>query len=376
MVRIKIFVVLLALTMFASISQAQRSIEWKLPQYKITAPITLQGIADGDFVPVAMGKLDDLLPKSQSGRFGILFKEDSQRLGSVTVLELRDGASNALIKNVTLDEYFGKEIDSWKKIAKETKSSPTSLRSGFAVKTPGYDFILIREIGLKSDQNAPSGKKMFFNFSVQSKTPLNLNLKFMGKSTGVLKGDEKVITIASNDTTLRLNPVMVLKAEGGGHLQIQGASFNVSSTGKEIKANALVSALEFSIAATTVSTKEHVTTQANLMQAFAVSGKADPKIVVSLNASKEVIKGGDTVTYTLRYHNIGSAGASNITVSNPLPQGAKLIERSLENGGGEVKLIRAAAAPPAREPVKEIQWAFKSIINPGEERTVRYKVIF
>ena len=84
-------IIVLALFVPALMAQTQRGMEWKFPQYKVTLPVTLEGNADRDMVPLLDGKLDRLPKNREQSRFGIFYKQFAQAQATTPVLEIIDG---------------------------------------------------------------------------------------------------------------------------------------------------------------------------------------------------------------------------------------------------------------------------------------------
>jgi uncharacterized repeat protein (TIGR01451 family) len=95
---------------------------------------------------------------------------------------------------------------------------------------------------------------------------------------------------------------------------------------------------------------------------------SDPHVVVVSAADKQSSQPGDTVTYVVVCANIGAAGASNVTLSNPIPDGTQYLEGTATSEGCVVSMDRSAAE------VKKISWAFPKPVEPGGERVVSFKV--
>jgi large repetitive protein len=95
---------------------------------------------------------------------------------------------------------------------------------------------------------------------------------------------------------------------------------------------------------------------------------SDAHVVVVSATDKQSSQPGDTVTYMVVCANIGPAGASNVTLSNPIPDGTQYLDGSATSEGCVVSLDRSATK------VKKISWAFPKPVEPGGERVVSFKV--
>jgi uncharacterized repeat protein (TIGR01451 family) len=98
------------------------------------------------------------------------------------------------------------------------------------------------------------------------------------------------------------------------------------------------------------------------------SAANDPRVVIVSATDKQNSLPGDTVTYMVVCANIGSSGASDVTVSNPIPDGMLYLDGSVISEGSAVTMDRSASG------VKKISWAFSKPLEPGGERVVSFKV--
>jgi uncharacterized repeat protein (TIGR01451 family) len=373
------FTIVLALLVPVFMAQAQRGIEWKFPQYKVTLPVTLEGNADRDMVPLLDGKLDRLPKKSEQSRFGIFYQQFAKALATTPVLEIIDGGNHQVIKSVTLDEYFGKESASWKRIAAESKSSASSIVSAYAVKQGSYDLKVFREISLTDARELPTGKAIKLNFSVQSQSPLTVKARFLGNAEGTLSVAGFCLSITSNDTALNLNPALILQASPNASIKANGEGaaqqFSILTGPVEVKAKQTGLVLSLTIAGTSIGFTDHIKEQAGVLQEYFTTGAVIPNLVATIVPSKKSGSPGDTITYTIYYHNIGTASAVNVKLTNPVPAGSMYVEGSIKGTGSEFSFKRAPATPPNVSEISEITWTLKNDILPGQERSASYKVI-
>jgi uncharacterized repeat protein (TIGR01451 family) len=367
------------LTLFVPVlmAQPQKGIDLKFPQYKVTLPATLEGNADRDMIPFIDGKLDRLPKKSEQSRFGIFYKQFSNALATTPVLEIIDGGNDQVIKSVTLDEYYGKETASWKRIPAELKSSPTSIVTAYAVRQGSYDLKVVRSITVADAKELPTGKSLKLNFSVQSKTPLTLKVRFLGSAVGSMSLAGTTLAIISNDTLPGLTPALVLRADPTASIKIGDApqQFSVLTGPVELKANQLSPVLNLTIAGTSTGFKAHIKEQVGALQEFFNNGTVAPNLVATIVPNKMSGSPGDTIIYTIYYHNIGTAPAVDVKLSNPVPAGARYIEGSATGVGSDFSFKRFPSTPPNVSEISEITWSLKNNIPPGQERSASYKVI-
>ena len=86
-------------------------------------------------------------------------------------------------------------------------------------------------------------------------------------------------------------------------------------------------------------------------------------------------KPGDTLTYTIYSHNIGTAGAADIVINNPVPSGSSFVEGSATGQGTAITVSRGPASGQKQGKASAITWKYKSAFQPGDSRSVSFKVI-
>jgi hypothetical protein len=225
------------------------------------------------------------LPKAGlKNRFGILFRESAKSLGSFTVIEFFDGEKS--IKKVSLDEYYGKESASWKKVATESQISKERIVTVFNVKQAKYDFNVVREIVLNDDPRVASGKYFVLDFSVRSKTPLKIKTKFYGKAKGIVVTSANAFSIVAADTLQKLNPALVFSINPGATIKVETAKkgktvpFIITAPDAEIGGEQPIRVLGFTIYGTTVGFQPHIRKQAEVLEGFTISKREAPSLGV------------------------------------------------------------------------------------------------
>jgi len=149
----------------------------------------------------------------------------------------------------------------------------------------------------------------------------------------------------------------------------------------------------------------------SLFLASAQGAWAKPSVVVSMSSSREFVatiggkeakkvlpaksvSSGQTVIYTLKYHNEGDEKATNVVINNPIPDGAVYIPGSAVGADSEVSLStdggatfqpplppgetadptdKMAKKPVAPEQFTNVQWIVKEVL-PGQQGEVSFQV--
>jgi len=147
------------------------------------------------------------------------------------------------------------------------------------------------------------------------------------------------------------------------------SSSDVPSTGEEVEV------LSFRTLVSTVKNFEKSALQVKNIESLIVSKKEKTELSILNSASKVTPFPGDTITYTITYHNIGSSPAQDVVISNPIPALTTYVENSAAGEMAEVSIDRKKVAPPQQGEVTGVNWKVTKRINPGEEGTVSFKAI-
>lgn len=180
------------------------------------------------------------------------------------------------------------------------------------------------------------------------------------------KAEYPVILVTGNEgTTVEIDGT-VQKTPGK---TIQFISKPVATSGSE------VTLLSLTVNASTVKEYEKSMQQVKNIEAAISSKKEITELAIINTANKQNPFPGDTITYTITYHNIGNAFAQDIVVTNPIPENMMYVEGSAKGENAAVTVVRKQAAPPQQGEVESVQWKITKRIYPGEEGTVTMKAI-
>ena len=352
-----LFKLIAFMIMAAAIASAQVSIQYA--GYTLSGAAGLSGNQDAGIIPFAAGKLDKLPAKDQDSRFGILYRDNAQSLSTTTLMEIVDAATNAVVKKVTLEEYYGNETLTWN----------------------NGDMKLTRQVKLVESVNLPEGKQLRIDFRLESAKAVNVYVKFYGKAEGLFKSSGRTFSISNIDPQTTERPAMVGFVEQAKQITAEPLkkgkpqSFTITTTAHKAEAGQEASLFTLEIAGTSVPFPGSASQQAANLQTYFTSHKAAAKIAVETVPDKQKTSPGDTLTYKIYYHNIGTDNAANMSVSGPIPEGTAYIEGSASGEGTTITLERKKAAVPQTGAVINITWNDQRILKPGEERWVEYKVV-
>ncbi len=147
------------------------------------------------------------------------------------------------------------------------------------------------------------------------------------------------------------------------------SSENVSSAGAETEV------LSFRVNATTVKNFEKSAIQASHLEVMNSSKKETTELALINSADRMNPFPGDTVTYSVLYHNIGTAFAQDATITNDVPANMTYVENSAAGEDCEITVVRSTVTPPQQSAVISIQWKITKKILPGEEGIVSFKAV-
>ena len=375
---ISLFLLVGAISVYA---QPSNSVSLHYSGYAITIPSSLENTADAVLAPVIVGKLDVVPEKNPESRFGILFRENGSKPENITILEIIDAGSNKVIKKVSLAEYYGKETSSWKNVPAENTVTETSVTSVFQCQVKEGAFKLTRVISMQADQNLPGGKKMKIAFSLEPKSSMKVKIKFLGIAEGIVSSSTRSLVITNAEPLTNLHPAIEIFVKETAQIQVdqlkkgKPQSFTVTSKDVSGEAGKNSEVLSLSIVGTSILFHDYAEKQAQSLEKYFITGKPAPEIVVVTQPDKMKAYPGDTLTYTIYYHNIGTDVAADISLSGPIPAGAQYINESAESNGSAMTLIRKEAKAPAQGDVTDLNWKDIRKLKSGEERWVRYKVV-
>ncbi|MFA6440586.1 MAG: DUF11 domain-containing protein [Bacteriovoracaceae bacterium] len=286
-------------------------------------------------------------------------------------LEVKDGQKS--IAAVTAKDFSAKA-----KIQRTGNKSTATYTTGSGAAA----VTIIVEADVVYDQTMPLGKAV--QVDVKVKTSANKNLSTVMS----LYADGFVNKIGSNGlTTSRMEkgkpvfPLVLLIGTTGTSVSTDNAE--QKSAGKIIKLMSssvtstgdAVTMLSFRTHATTVKNYEKSAAQAVNVENVITVKKEKTELSLQNSASKSSPFPGDTLTYMIAYHNIGTSPAQDIVVSNVIPVNTFYVDKSAEGDGAEVTLDRRKVNPPQVGEVTSVSWKITKKVMPGEEGSVSFKAV-
>lgn len=285
---------------------------------------------------------------------------------SAVVLEVKEG-EKALFA-VTAKDFAAKA----KMQSAGTKTSWSISGSGVTV-TIDADVV--------ADEAMPLGKGIALSVKMKGAAGKNLSAVLS------LFGDGFVGKVGNNAvTTSRVEkgkpeyPFVIAAAEGNTSVAVDGdgksagrivkfASAPVAMTGEE------VSVLSVHAVLSTVKNAAKSVNQAKNIEARVAAKKEVTEMSVLVAANRNNPMPGDTILYTITYHNVGTAPAQDVVVSNPVPANTSYVDNSAAGEKAEVTLDRKKVPLPQQGEVTAVNWKIGRRLNPGDEGTVTFKAV-
>lgn len=344
--------------------QAQTS-QLKMNDYTITAGVSPKKDAG------ALGFVRVNYPKSAKNAkaFGFWYAQNENAMSDV-VIEIADAATKNIVKNITAADLAGTSKT-------ESLNKGTGVAATYQFGT-GADMIELQVSGESvADASAPLGKKMLLTYKLKLAKTEQVNAVLKLETEG---NAQKIGTAGFSSTRIEngqptfpaivmtsLSPVNVDVAPRSGEIQ----QITVKAENVSVKEKAWATLFTFETVGTTVKDANKASEQSNRVGLK----ESKPELVIFNSASPTSTVPGDTVTYTISYCNIGNALAQDAEITNPVPDGVMLLEKSVETKDAAVTIERKTAPAPESVTPSLVRWKLTKKIMPGEEGTLTMKVV-
>ena len=358
--RIVFFVVVASSLLFAQKTQQGLTIGYG--QFSVSYAARLQG--DAATLPFIEGR-------SLSGskeRFGILFRTSQ---GTSAMIEILDGTGKT-IKTVTLNDFLGKTTTDGVKLLSNTASSENrSAETIHEVVLPTGTAKLITRALLTGDKNnTKTPEQLVVTFSLLSDNASNVSLRLLLPIEGSSEGEKDGAILMGKSST---SAIALSVMPGAENIAVQK---NILSIKSPVIALSGETPMMWLIARGVNGTSQNASKAlAADLVAASEKTKADPNIVVVNTVTKTDAQPGDTVMYTLICKNIGSGDATNVQLSNPVPNGTIYLEGSASGEGTDMSFDRGSAAPAQSGAVTVVRWKLRDALKGGKEQIVTFKVV-
>lgn len=352
---------------------AQQPVSFRAGDMIVLAPTVIDAASNNNSVLVLSGKIGT---EKDSKPFGIIFPKKNKEL-TQPLIELIDNSSNKIIRKISLEEYFGKESKDWKKIQQECVNTLDKDVAVFSFKAVEQEFKFYRTIQIVSSENVPAGKIIVFSIDLKTDNPVDVKLRFTGLYLKSVLNEGNTLFIGDDLNGKESSSFLVLNFPSSGNLKslsVKGkndpAKFSYESAPVKIESGKTSNLLTLKISATTVGVSSHALKQAMNLGKLFNQQKTNPDLVALTSVDKPSTNAGDTVLTTIQYYNIGTSAAAEVKLDNPVPAGARYIEKSAGGDGSEIDVKRSSSGEAT-----SIGWKFAAPILPGEGKKVFFKIV-
>jgi uncharacterized repeat protein (TIGR01451 family) len=369
----------LVLATFSFSTAFAKDVMLKYSGYRISATVSTKEYNAGDVVSFAAGTLDTLSKKKTKIQFGVLFREPQKNFSKVIVAELFDAASNTSLRKISLEELLGKESQSWK--VTEQSNDTGSIRT-FRFTAARKDFSLTRSVNAIMNKDIPTGKMMEERWTLECAANVSVRLVLYGRIEGMAVHTGSTMQISPNTSGISFEPSIIINYGEPASLNLKKSlkkdapsTFTVTTNKITLTSGQQSELLVISVYGTSTVFKKYIAQQSKIIQDYVQTHRTAPELAAVTVTDKKSAAPGDTITYTIIYHNIGTAPAADIVITNPIPANMLYVENSARGEGSDITVEREPVALPKMGIVKSLSWNFKNAIYPGEERSVSYKVV-
>lgn len=286
-------------------------------------------------------------------------------------LEIREGTK--IIAAIKAKEFLEKSVK--ETVGDKTISTYTSGAGSNAV-------VLSIESAMIADSAMPLGKAVQIIVKAKTASTKNLIPSMTLFADGFVTAQGKTgVSNSRVDKGKAAYPLLLLVGEG--RTTVSTDKVMQRSPGKLVKitspavqsAGTEVVLLSFRSVMTTVKNFDKSAKQASNLSVNISTKKAVTEMSLLNSVDKAKPTPGDTITYTITYHNIGNAPARDIVINNPLPAKTTYLDDSAFGESSEITLNRKNVPSPQVGEVTSVSWKITRLIWPGEEGTVSFKAI-
>ncbi len=354
------FVAVASSTLFGQ--KSQQGLTMTYGQFNVS--YTAQQQSDAVVLPFIEGKT---LAGSKE-RFGVLFRTSQ---GTTALIEILN-EKGTTIKTVSLNEFLGKTTSGGVRLLSNTVS--TGYRAAetiHEIKLPlGASKLITRALLTGDNANENTPEQIVVTFSLTSDNAQNVSLRLLLPLEGSSAVENNGVILTGKSSASAIALTVMPSAE---NIAIQKNVLSIKSPAVTLSGETPMLWL-IARGANGPSQNAAKALAAEII-AKSEKAKADPIIAVVNMISKADAQPGDTVTYTLVCKNIGAGDATNVQLSNPVPNGTVYLEGSAKGDGTELSIDRETALAPQSGSAKLIRWKLKDALKGGKEQIVNFRVV-
>jgi uncharacterized repeat protein (TIGR01451 family) len=352
------FVVIFLLCTVLTCAFAQQAQEGVAADFKGVS-ITFHGnpqAADAKLLPLIDGKA------GSKERFGISFGGVTPSGKAVEILD-KDGT---VLKSISIGELLAGKGEGFALVAQPAGPSQARwLEKSYLVDLPQGKVQFSMKALVTGD--TPSDRHLVVTLSLKSDVTMALAIRASLPVNGLAETNGKGFLLSSKAGTAT---IAVAIYPGSSALASSKSQVTITSPTVSLESGKESGALWLVMDGVTGNSASSTKQQAIKILKEKRFGESDPRIVVVSNADRPTTQPGEIVTYSVVCKNIGTADATDVTLSNPVSDGMQYLEGSATSNGSTVSFEPGGAASA----VKKINWRFHDPIRPGEERQVSFKV--
>lgn len=299
------------------------------------------------------------LLRGSKERFGFFL---SGQDGASFVFEISD--ATGMRKGITVNDLLGKPSNSGVRVLESYLDPAGQISSQvFELQFPGgpVEFVL-RAVVSGVEGNTAQTPQLLVSTTLRKTGARKFSVRWTLNAEGNLEAKGNNFSLASRSGSAG---VTALLSPNDAKLTVEGPKLTISS------AMNIWLIMSGSRTAGAANVKNELLN--NLAEAEAK--KNEPNVVIVTSMDKKAAQPKDTVTVTLTCMNIGNAAASNVVMSNPIPQGTSFLEGSAFGETTVISFVRSGGALPALGSVSSVSWRVNGDLMAGEERVAGFKVI-
>ena len=284
--------------------------------------------------------------------------------GNSSVIELLD-STGKMVKAISVNELLGKTSNKGVKLLSSTVAgSFNRSENEYEIASPqGKYSVVVTSLATSGRSTKEAPAKMLIRIVLKNQPKTISSTRVILPFDGIAETKVNGFILSGKKSTQPMFASVFPKAE-----KLTVEKKNIVVTTKVLKTDYETIALLLSFDCT--NTKEEAAAAL-----LALDQKSEINISIVSVSNATTAKPTDTVSYQIICTNIGTGGAKDIVISNPVSAGTQYLEGSAVGNDTQITFDRASAVAPGQGEVKTINWKMTKVLNVGEEKIVSFKVI-
>ncbi len=345
------------------------------PGYAVSVAGSPGSAPDAGFLPLIWGKLDTLNRQQRDSRFGILFRGATQDPAGSLVFTFIDAATGSSIHEMTMAQYRGEAGEGIRPLPQRSSSNDSTRIDAFMIEKAGRSFTAIRTVARHTDASMPTGSFLALSWTIESATAFDIRIVLNGRAEGIVTTRDNALHFSPAPAFSFFRPELVVVGDAGSQAAADAPTATLTGPVVTVPAGQATPVFTLRVFGTAVTVTDFASQQADNIVALLNGAAASPAMVTRTMVSKATPAPGDTITYRILFHNVGTAPATGIVLTNPIGQGLTYVPGSATGRDADIAIGQSDPEPPQAPVVQDITWTFTSNILPGDERWVSFKAI-